>query len=267
MVGQRTPRSNRGSLRGSVLAGLRHRLTRSWVHPRRLGGWYLERAVLRALPPGKPLGRVLDIGCGRRPYEALLRARGADYLGLDLPGRDTGEQGPDIVGDACSLPFRAGIADTIVCTEVLEHVPEPEQLLRELRRVIADNGTLILSAPFFEPLHEEPYDFTRYTAYGLQAFVKRAGFHLCRIERRGGWWSVTLGSLVGQALYDAVAPRRGIQRRRTPAILLVLPALTLLQVIALILDHLLPSKRVAIGHLVLAEPTQETPMPLAAEQR
>lgn len=121
--------------------------------------------------------------------------------------------------------------------------------------MMMDSGTLILSAPFFEPLHEEPYDFTRFTAYGLRTFVERAGFRVLRVSARGGWWSVVLCSLVGQALYDAVAPRRGV-RRRTSAIVVVLPMITGLQLLALLLDRLLPVGRVVIGHLVVAEPDQ-----------
>ncbi|MCS6801912.1 MAG: class I SAM-dependent methyltransferase [Chloroflexota bacterium] len=243
---------------------LRAALARTWLHPRRLGAWYQERLVAAAFPRERKVKRLLDIGCGRRPYEPMLRPHVVDYLGVDLPGRFEAERGPDIFADACSLPFRSGIADVILCTEVIEHVPDPDLLLREAPRVIAEGGTLILSAPFFEPLHEEPYDYTRYTAFGLKAFAERAGFRVREVKRRGGWWAVVLGSLIGQALYDTVAPRTGTRRRRTPGILLVLPVLVLLQFLALTLDSFFRGKRVAIGYLLVAEPKRE---PLMSEKR
>lgn len=142
----------------------------------------LRDAVMEAKAslPAEPR-RVLDIGCGHKPY--------ADYfldcmhIGLNNGAEDAS---PDIVGDATSLPVATGSIDLVFCTQVLEHVAEPLKLLRECRRALKPEGWLVLSAPFYWPLHEEPYDFFRFTRYGLERLTEQAGFTDCRIREDGG---------------------------------------------------------------------------------
>jgi len=108
--------------------------------------------------------KTLDIGSGSSLH--------ADYfpnsLGLDIAR----SRNPDIIGDAHSLPFRDGSFDCILCTEVLEHLREPQKAINEMRRVLRDGGKLILTTRFIFPLHDTPDDFYRFTKYGLRYLLR-----------------------------------------------------------------------------------------------
>ena len=128
-------------------------------------------------------GRVLDLGCGSRPYESHFQGRVDSWVGLDMPV--PGEMNthlPHLVADAQSLPLTSESFDTVLCTQVLEHVPEPLELLREVRRVLKSDGRLVLTAPQYNGLHGEPRDFYRYTCYGLEHLGRKAGMQIELIE-------------------------------------------------------------------------------------
>src|SRR5437660_2140232 len=103
-------------------------------------------------------GVTLDVGCGSRPYEKTFFGNASKYVGTDyLSDRSR----PDVISSALQIPFADCAFDTIVSTEVLEHVPDPLRALREMRRVLKPGGYLILSTPMYWPRHEAPYDFFR----------------------------------------------------------------------------------------------------------
>jgi SAM-dependent methyltransferase len=122
-------------------------------------------------------GRLLDVGCGEKPYEWLYGSRVTHYVGCDWLGTVHGSYHLDLFADAACLPFRDAMFDTVLCTEVLEHLPQPERCLSELRRVLCPGGKLILSVPFLCWLHEQPHDYYRYTLYGLEHLARQ-----CRLE-------------------------------------------------------------------------------------
>lgn len=131
-------------------------------------------------------GRLLDIGCGRRPYASLF-TNVTHYVGIDLPSSPSiGRDSPDVWASGLRLPFASGRFDVILCTQVLEHVPQPEQLVAEGLRVLRTGGQLILTAPQTWGLHEEPHDYYRFTRYGLRYLLESGGFEVTRLEARGG---------------------------------------------------------------------------------
>jgi SAM-dependent methyltransferase len=137
-------------------------------------------------------GRMLDVGCGFRPYEKTFFAAATDYIGADcLSDRSR----PDVVCSALELPFPENSFDTVASTEVLEHVPEPLRALNEMRRVLKPGGYLILSAPLYWPRHEVPYDFYRYPYDGILYLVKQSGLDLKRLFNRGRSYAY-----IGQAI-------------------------------------------------------------------
>lgn len=142
----------------------------------------LESAVMEAKRNLPSTGRrVLDIGCGHKPYADLFAD--CEHVGIN---NTTIDASPDVVADATSLPIASQSIDLVFCTQVLEHVPHPSQLLQECRRVLQAGGWLVISAPFYWPLHEEPHDYYRYTSYGLKQLLADAGFADCRIQADGG---------------------------------------------------------------------------------
>ncbi|MHA1712712.1 MAG: class I SAM-dependent methyltransferase [Candidatus Ranarchaeia archaeon] len=110
-------------------------------------------------------GVGLDLGCGSRPYENSV-GRSAITVDIDLT-RDV-----DVVADAHRLPFKDGSFDYIVCTEVLEHLYHPHIAIDEMCRLLRPNGKLILTTRFIFPIHDKPYDYFRYTRYGLRMLFK-----------------------------------------------------------------------------------------------
>ena len=128
---------------------------------------WLEQEA-RALD-GKNL-RCLNIGANGDIFEFVRPLTTAEIVQIDIDE----SRKPDIVTSVCSMPMFEGASfDAVFMMEVLEHVPEPQQALSEIRRVLKPGGRLILSVPFIFPLHEEPHDYYRYTKYGL-AYMLRA---------------------------------------------------------------------------------------------
>src|SRR5208282_1345602 len=127
-------------------------------------------------------GVTLDVGCGRKPYEKTFFAGAKKYVGMDcLADRSQ----PDIVGSATDIPLGDAGFDTVVCTEVLEHVPDPLLALREMYRVLKPGGHLVLSTPMYWPRHEVPYDYFRYPYDGLLHLINSSGFELVQLFNRG----------------------------------------------------------------------------------
>lgn len=131
-------------------------------------------------------GRVLDLGCGDRRYQKVFAGCTESWLGVDWPGSPQ-QAWPEVMGDALRLPLASGTFDTVLCTQVLEHVPEPLALLREARRVLKPGGCLVLTAPQYNGLHEEPRDFFRYTRYGLEHLIVGAGLQVREVQPIGGF--------------------------------------------------------------------------------
>ena len=96
--------------------------------------------------------RVLDIGCGHAPYRERLEKMGALWTGMDLTG-----PGCSVIGDGDDLPFRDGSFDAVLCAAVLEHMPEPDTTMAEMRRVLAPGGQLFGYVSFLEPFHGMSY--------------------------------------------------------------------------------------------------------------
>ena len=148
----------------------------------------LERS-LRAVAP-QAHGRLLDVGCGDKPYEAWFRPFVSAYIGVEhgatfAAHRGGGAGGPDVVYGGGTLPFRDGSFDTVLSVQVLEHTPRPAALMAEMSRVLAPDGILILTAPFQFRLHEQPHDYFRYSPHGLRQLCADAGLEVFETIRPG----------------------------------------------------------------------------------
>jgi SAM-dependent methyltransferase len=139
----------------------------------------LSRDVARALAT-HARGRLLDVGCGERPYQSLPSAVD-EWVGFD----DTANAGADVHGNADALPFADASFDTVLCTQVIEHVREPAAVIAQCARVLRPDGRLILSAPQYWEVHEEPHDYFRFTPAGLQTLLERAGLTVLELLREG----------------------------------------------------------------------------------
>ncbi len=144
---------------------------------------YLDRFLNRAVV--NIHGDVLDVG-GRRvnkkgsfcPPE--YRMKSWRYLNIDP------EAAPDILCDAEAIPLPEASVDGVVLSEVMEHLERPEQVLRELARILRPGGHGIVTMPFMYPLHADPHDFQRWTQEKLRREFVAAGFEVVSIEPLGG---------------------------------------------------------------------------------
>lgn len=175
-------------------------------------------------------GDVVDVGCGIKPYAAMLAPLVTRHVGVDHPGSPHDPSQLDIAALAYSVPVREQTFDGAICTAVLEHLEEPEQALRECCRILKPGGVAIYSVPFIWHPHEEPRDFYRYTEHGLRYLMTKAGFEVVRIVPLAGFW-VTFGQLF--AYYLSRYDHGAIRRTR-----LLLPVYLIVQAIALALDRL-----------------------------
>lgn len=129
---------------------------------------------------------MLDAGSGDQRYKKFFpktKYESADICKLE---RDYGDV--SYVCDLKSIPVEDNRFDVIICTQVLEHVNEPLEVLKEFHRVLKNSGTLYLTAPLYYPEHEVPYDFFRYTQFGHQHIFNKCGFHIQTIEWMEGYY-------------------------------------------------------------------------------
>lgn len=132
-------------------------------------------------------GRLLDLGCGKVPLYEAYKPYVNDNICVDWGNTRHKNEYLDFECDLTKvLPFENGAFDTIILSDVLEHIPQPEQLWSEMSRILAPGGKIIMNVPFFYWLHEQPHDYYRYTEYALKRFVENAGLTLVKLERTGG---------------------------------------------------------------------------------
>jgi SAM-dependent methyltransferase len=173
----------------------------TWQQPLHLHLAPLWSGLERTLGPLH--GRVLDVGCGNKPYRSLLGPGVTEYLGLDRAGADSVA---DVEGTAEALPFPDGSFDAAIALQVLEHVEDPGRCLREMARVLCPGGTVVFTVPGVWPAHEVPRDFWRFTRWGLERLALDAGLVRTTIEPLGGFWS-SVGQMLNLEL-ERWAPGR-----------------------------------------------------------
>jgi SAM-dependent methyltransferase len=190
-------------------------------------------------------GRLIDIGCGTKPYKDLLAPYITEHIGIDHEETLHGKSNIDRFGTAYNLPAEDEEFDCALCTAVLEHLEEPELALKECYRVLKrGRGVAIYSVPFIWHLHEEPRDFYRFSKYGLKYLFEKAGFEIIEIKALSGFW-VTFGQLF---VYNIYRFNRGPLR-----IVPIIPALGLaIQGISYFLDKIDKTEQWTWMYMVVA---------------
>lgn len=132
-------------------------------------------------------GSLLDLGCGKVPFYELYRLYADDIFCVDWEGS---AHGTDHVDRHCDLtkplPLDDDSFDSIICSSVLEHLPDPTLAFREIERILRPSGFLLLNVPFMYWLHEVPHDYYRYTEFALRDFANRSGLIVQHLEPLGG---------------------------------------------------------------------------------
>ncbi|WP_176233857.1 class I SAM-dependent methyltransferase [Candidatus Hakubella thermalkaliphila] len=137
------------------------------------------------IPPG---ARVLDAGAGECILQKNLAH--ADYISMDSTVGDLSANYSklDIIGDLTCMPIRDGLFDAVVSLNVLEHVISPEKAIKEFNRILKIGGKLFLMVPQASGQHQKPYDYWRFTSFGLRHLLETSGFHIISLEPRGGYF-------------------------------------------------------------------------------
>jgi SAM-dependent methyltransferase len=155
-----------------------------------VGSRLIAEAVVRCYADALPRfakGRLVDLGCGKVPlygiYGSLVTAvTCVDWQQSAHPGSHVDHE----LDLAAPLPFAAGTFDTIILSDVLEHVPAPERLWHEMARLLAPGGHILLNVPFLYGVHEAPHDYGRYTSFALRRFATEASLEVIEISSIGG---------------------------------------------------------------------------------
>jgi SAM-dependent methyltransferase len=174
----------------------------------RLAKQQLEGA-LAAAARNHARGRLVDIGCGEKPYVGLFAEYVDAHVGVDHPDSPHALTSVDVLASAYEIPLADQTFDTALMIELLEHLETPAVALAEAHRLLRPGGWLILTTPFIWVLHEEPRDFFRYTPHALRYLLEAAGFGAVGVTPLSGQWS-TLALLGGYALRDT---RLGLYER------------------------------------------------------
>ena len=137
-------------------------------------------------------GKLVDLGCGNVPLYNSYKEYVNEIYCVDWANSFHENQFLDLVQDLNEpLKIENTSFDTIILSDVLEHIRKPESLIKEMFRILQPNGKIILNVPFFYWLHEEPFDYFRYTRHGLKAMFEDAGFELVYLEPHGGILEIT----------------------------------------------------------------------------
>jgi SAM-dependent methyltransferase len=124
-------------------------------------------------------GRTLDVGCGSKPYEKLF-LYSTEYIGLEVNREN---KSAEYYYDGKTFPFSDEEFDSVITSQVFEHVFNPDEFLREIHRVLNPGGILLLTTPFVWDEHTQPFDYARYSSYGLMHILNRNGFEIVEMRK------------------------------------------------------------------------------------
>src|SRR4051794_17235435 len=162
----------------------------TWVVRSALAHWLRDQAA--ELADGPPV-RILDVGCGPKPYYPFFAAASAEYIGVDVVENPAAE----LRGPIEALPVDDASFDVVLCTQVLEHCDDPVQAVRELRRVTRPGGRVLASTHGVQVFHPSPHDYWRWTHEGLRRlFAQNASWGELGVSPAGGT-AACLGMLLG----------------------------------------------------------------------
>jgi SAM-dependent methyltransferase len=244
------------------------RATADWVDLQ----WSSLIHQLRQIAP-RTRGRLLDVGCGEKPYESIFRPYVNEYIGVELQETfsathaSTRSSKPDVFYDGKLLPFESQTFDTVISVQVLEHTPHPQDLVNEMARVVKSGGLVIVSAPFSFRLHEEPHDYFRYTPHGLRALFEAAGLVVEDIWSERDLWGV-VGHKINSFLAFRVARIQSVAQSigkhgpedapsapvRLWTLPFILPTMGAVSAASRILDRIAPDGSEALSYVIFGRP-------------
>lgn len=233
---------------------------RLYISPLFLARYYNLKAVKETVDKYKFKGKVLDFGCGDKPYKYLFRY-GSDYKGIDFRQHSTNNcfpytEEPDYYFDKdytkdFRLKFRNGEFDQVVAFQVLEHHQDPQMMFQEIFRVVKKGGYVLITVPFMGGIHGEPDDYQRFTRYGLKVRAEKYG-KILELKEQGAVFSV-ISTFFGESLVRFT----GRSKFHYFLGMIIFPPFLLYSYMAFILDKLFPSDHFFINYLLLVQKNKD----------
>lgn len=245
-----------------ILSNLYHKFweiwQETWFYPEHLEKRSIKLSIKRIVDEAQ--GKLLDVGCGSKPYYEIFENKVNLYVGIEYPPSNKSEHRikPDLYGDAMDLPIKSNSVNLVLSTQVLEHLPRPDSFFLEAYRVLIPGGKLYLSTNQEWGVHKAPFDFFRFTHLGIKHLCDVAGFECLKIENRGGFW-IMIGQRLSAYFYDRWINRF---RKNYKLIFLIMfifisPIVAIIQLIALLVDKIDYIETNTIGYFLTAQKTIE----------
>jgi SAM-dependent methyltransferase len=196
-------------------------------------------------------GRLLDFGCGSKPYRSLIAAD--EYIGLDIEqtGHSHKNEHIDVYYDGKNIPFSDNQFDVVFSSEVFEHIFNLDEILMEIHRVIKVGGYLVITLPFVWDEHEIPYDFARYTSYGISHLLERLGFRIVKLTKTGNYVEV-LFQMLAAYINQSILP---VKVRKILAPIFVAPII----LVGIALSKILPNNsNLYLNNVIVAQKIPES---------
>lgn len=178
-------------------------------------------------------GRLLDVGCGTKPYKDICNVD--EYIGLEIDAvGNRCNSYADVFYDGKTIPFEDKKFDSILSNQVFEHVFNPDEFLKEINRVTKIDGVFLMTVPFVWDEHEQPYDYARYSSFGLKYVLSKSGFKMIEHRKSNNGVGVIF-QLINTYLYKVV-----ITRNMYVNILLTIILMAPINIVGLVLSKILP---------------------------
>lgn len=191
-------------------------------------------------------GKTLDVGCGTKPYEKYFNS--TEYIGLEIETTiHKNYNKADVFYKGGKFPFQNEEFDSVVTNQVLEHVFEPDLFLSEINRVLKKGGNLLITVPFVWDEHEQPYDYARYSSFGLKYLLENKGFEIiAHIKSENN--IKALFQLINAYLYKITFRKRFVKQITT--VFLMAP----ITIIAFLLNLIIPDNNdFYLDNIILAK--------------
>ncbi len=196
-------------------------------------------------------GDVLDFGCGSKPYKSLFTTAD-NYIGLDIEvsGHSHKNEQIDVYYDGKTIPFNDNHFNHVFATEVFEHVFNIDEVLPEINRVMKPGGFLLITCPFVWPEHEKPYDFARYTSFGIQHLLQKNGFEIKELVKAGNF--IETHAQITMYLLYCYLPKKPLILYLLLHQLFILPIIVVISVLNKILPEKIKRNDLFSNNIVLA---------------
>ncbi|MHC2995804.1 MAG: class I SAM-dependent methyltransferase [Candidatus Atribacteria bacterium] len=192
-------------------------------------------------------GKTLDVGCGQKAYEKFCNS--SEYVGLEIDTpKNKKLKKADYFYDGKIFPFNDSEFDSIIIIQVFEHVFNPEEFLSEVNRVLKMGGVMLITVPFLWDEHEQPFDYARYSSFGLKFILKKSGFEI--VESRKSMNDIRV---IFQILNDYIY-KKTITKNAYINLLLTIILMAPFSIIGEILSKILPKNNdLYLDNIVLAK--------------